>query len=83
MSGKEMVIKWIKAFFSKHFIKIVIGNFRHLFGITPDYYQQRYKICKKCSNLERTPIGEICGLCGCPLKSKLRVKDEKCLMNKF
>lgn len=30
-----------------------------------------------------TPIGEVCGLCGCPLKSKLRVKNEKCELDKW
>ena len=83
MSSKQMVIKWMKAFFSKHFTKIIVGNIRRLFNIEPYYYRHRYSICNKCANKELTPIGEICGLCGCPLKSKLRVEDEKCELNKF
>ena len=83
MSSGQMVIKWIKAFFSTHIINIIKGNFRRLFNIRPNYYEERYKICKVCSEKEETPIGEICGLCGCPLKSKLRVEDEKCYLNKF
>ena len=47
-------------------------------------YNKRYKQCKGCSNKETIEtIGEICGICGCPLQSKLRVKDEKCDLNKW
>ena len=83
MSSREMAIKWIKAFFSKKFTHILIGNFKRFLGFKPTYYSVRYGICKACLNREDSPVGEICGLCGCPLKSKLRVKDEKCEMNKF
>lgn len=37
------------------------------------------KQCKKCAYKVRIKgIGEICYICGCPLKSKLRVPREQC-----
>lgn len=83
MSCKEMVIKWIGAIFSSHIINIIIGNFKRLFHLGRSLYTERYRICAQCSEKEDTPIGEICGLCGCPLKSKLVVDNEKCLIKKW
>jgi len=31
---------------------------------------------------DKKPIGSICG-CGCRLDAKLRLKDEKCILNKW
>ena len=45
---------------------------------------ERMEICNKCN--EKTRITKniyICGLCGCVLDSKTRVKDEKCELNKW
>lgn len=47
-------------------------------------YLKRKAICNSCKEKKEHPIiGEYCGLCGCPLKSKLRVKDEQCKINKW
>lgn len=45
-------------------------------------YLKRVEICNKCINKRHHEvIGDYCDLCGCPLKSKLRVKSEKCKIN--
>ena len=78
-----MIRKWIKAIFT-HPVNIIKGNFNRLFGLNDLLYIHRYyKHCYKCKEKENSPIGEICGICGCPLESKLRVKNEKCEINKF
>lgn len=79
----NLISKWIKAIFTGHLIPIIIGNWRRLFKIKTDLYTERYLICCKCEYKEDSPIGEICGHCGCPLASKLRLEEEKCFMNKF
>lgn len=45
-------------------------------------FYKRYTICASCIDKKKAPIiGEYCDLCGCPLKSKLRVIDVKCEKN--
>lgn len=83
MSSKQMVIKWIKAIFQGHLISIIVGNFNRLFNKKQLLYNTRYEICRKCKYNQDTIIGEICGYCGCPLKSKLRVTDEECEIKKW
>lgn len=83
MSCKQMVIKWIKAIFSKHIFAIIKGNFNRLFRKEQFLFDTRYINCKDCNLKENSPIGEICGLCGCPLESKLRVLDEECEIKKW
>jgi hypothetical protein len=60
-------------------------------------YAKRYKHCEPCPSrsdadyLERHPItakittyfGSICTECGCPLKAKLRSKNESCPAGKW
>jgi hypothetical protein len=77
-----MVRKWIKGLLT-HPFTIIKGNLFRLFKRNNLLYKHRYIICIQCPNLEKTKIGEVCGLCGCPLKSKLRVKDEKCEINRW
>jgi len=75
---------WIKHIFSAELLHILKGNFNRLFSKEQRLYDSRYRICSSCSNREYiSPIGEICGICGCPLQSKLRVKDEICNLNKW
>lgn len=75
MSFKEMVIKcW----------HILEGNFKHLFKIYPKYAMNRLDICNKCSNKDYMPlVGYYCKICGCIIKSKICVKEEKCPHNKW
>lgn len=74
--------KWIIGIF-KHPINIIKGNWYRLKNDKYLLYINRYSKCKFCEELEKTPIGEVCGICGCPLKSKLRVEEEKCEMNRW
>jgi len=75
---------WIKHIFSIELLHILKGNFNRIFSKEQKLYDSRFKICSNCSHRERiSSIGEICGICGCPLESKLRVKDEKCDLNKW
>lgn len=48
-------------------------------------YITRKKICDECPHKKYSMLlgDEYCDLCGCPLKSKLRCKDEKCEINKW
>ena len=77
-----MINKWLKAIFT-HPIKIIKGNYYRLKNKNLILYLSRYQKCKRCKELENTLIGQVCGICGCPLKSKLRVKEETCKLNKW
>lgn len=77
-----MIKKWIKAIFT-HPIKIIKGNYYRLTNKNNLLYLSRYQKCKTCKHLENiNSIGEICGECGCPLESKLRLKDFECNYSK-
>lgn len=74
--------QWITGII-KHPLSIVKGNWFRFLDKNPLLYARRYKHCNFCEFKADSPIGEICDLCGCPLKSKLRVKDEKCELNRW
>ena len=77
-----MINKWIKAIFT-HPIKIIKGNYYRLTNKNNLLYLSRYQKCKTCKHLENiNSIGEICGECGCPLESKLRLKEFECNYSK-
>lgn len=78
----ELLIKWFKGIFN-HPIAILKGNWFRFKDKNNTLYTNRYNKCKTCLDLEDTPIGEVCGICGCPLKSKLRVPEETCELNKW
>jgi hypothetical protein len=42
-------------------------------------YQQRIQVCGNCDH--KKPL--VCGLCGCPLKAKLRALDSSCPDNRW
>lgn len=85
LSFRKMVItKWIKRFLSKHIVQIIKGNLNRLLGRNLKLYNLRYFYCKDCRQKRyNSVIGEYCNICGCPLKSKLRAKDEHCDLNKW
>lgn len=62
---------------------IFLGNLYNLFKINSFLYKKRIKICNKCNKKIVYSGIEVCGECGCPLSSKTRVPEEKCLMNKW
>lgn len=75
---------WFRHIFSSELLHIIKGNYNRLLHKKQSLFSSRYAICSKCSNRETyPPIGEMCGICGCPLQSKLRVKDETCALNKW
>ena len=63
-------------------INIIIGHLYNLFNINNKLYISRYTYCKDCIYKEKILGINYCSLCGCPLKDKLRVKDEHCLNDK-
>lgn len=70
----------------KIFIKIghiIIGTFRNIFNIKKDYDKKRYEICKQCEFIDSSVLGEYCSKCGCLIKSKIKVKNEKCILEKW
>lgn len=77
-----MLKKWLIGVLT-HPINIIIGNWFRLRDHNTKLYNIRYKQCQNCTEKEDTPIGEVCGICGCPLKSKLRVVNETCELDKW
>lgn len=61
---------------------IVEGNIKLIFGITTEEEEARYKICKTCKQYS-TVFFERCKLCNCILRAKIKVKKEKCKLNKW
>lgn len=78
----NLLNKWIKGAYT-HPINIIKGNWFRILDKNIRLYDRRYKQCINCSEKENTPVGEVCGLCGCPLESKLRVEEEACELNKW
>lgn len=68
----------------KELIHIIKGWYFYLFNKNEKLANKRITICKECSSLEHIDkLGDICGECGCVIKAKSRVKDEKCELNKW
>lgn len=75
MSCKQMVKK------IKH---ILLGTYYNLFHKKQEVAYPRLKICAQCEhNKVLFRFGNYCNICGCLLKSKTTVLDEKCPMNKW
>lgn len=62
---------------------IIIGNWRNLTGYQSDETRRRRSICKSCDHNIKFSGIRVCELCGCPIKSKTTVENEKCLSNKW
>lgn len=75
----SLLLKWVKGLFT-HPINIIKGNWFRCTNNNEVLYRIRYPKCYNCVHRQDSPIGEICGECGCPLDAKLRVKDEKCVI---
>lgn len=63
---------------------IIVGWWNWLFKKNTVLANKRLDICARCE--KRIPLTKneaYCDLCGCILSAKTRVKDEKCLMNKW
>lgn len=77
-----VIFKWIKGVLT-HPIRIIKGHWYNYKDKNNKLYKIRYKHCNYCKEKEDSRIGELCGLCGCPLKSKLRIREEKCELNRW
>lgn len=62
---------------SKKITNILTGWYKHLFG---EYdirmYKRRKAICNDCEYNNKKL--DLCRICLCPLKAKLKVEDESC-----
>lgn len=79
----------------KKFIQIIKGNLNRITGKEQQLYTNRYygeNGCNSCPNNSRgktkllgfIPIkDEICNICLCPLKSKLRVDNSECPIGRW
>ena len=68
----------------KNLPNILLGTFRNVFRIRPNYYKRRYSICKRCEYIKKAKgFGEYCDICGCIVKSKVSVKSETCYLGKW
>lgn len=62
---------------------IIIGNWRNIRGYQSDEQKRRLDICKTCEHNVKYMKTRICDQCGCILKSKASVENEKCVLNKW
>ena len=75
MSCRKMVRK---------IINIIKGWYFNLFNKHEQLAIKRIAICKQCNSCVKIDmLGDICDECGCVLSAKARVKDEKCVLNKW
>ncbi len=71
-----MVIKKLKH--------IILGNLYNIFNKKQDISNPRLEICYKCPYKKNIKgIGYICKKCGCILKAKTTIINEKCPLNKW
>ena len=62
---------------------IVLGWWFRITNSNYDLYKERIEICNSCDKKIKILGDDYCSACGCSLKAKCRVKDEKCLMDKW
>lgn len=75
VNGKNLVIK------IKHIIK---GTYNNIFKKEQELSRSRLVKCYLCKDKKYLfGLGFICKHCGCVLKSKTTVKDEKCPAGKW
>ena len=78
----KLIKQWIKGILVHPFV-VFKGNWFRAKNKNEDLFKKRYNKCKFCKDLEYTPIGEVCNLCGCPVESKLRVPEETCELHRW
>lgn len=65
-------------------ISIILGTFYNVFNKKKNISSPRLEICNKCQDKKYIfGIGYICKHCGCILKSKTTILNEKCPINKW
>jgi hypothetical protein len=51
--------------------------------VTRDEYQNRLTICESCNHKQTTLNINVCGLCGCVIRTKASVSNQSCPDNKW
>lgn len=70
------MIRWLK--------RVIIGWWNVITKKESEEAHRRYEICMKCDKRLKMGNGAgICSLCGCPIISKTRSPEEKCLNGKW
>lgn len=65
-------------------ISIIKGTYYNILGKHNLIYNKRMNICLACPKRKRIILFiNICGVCGCILRSKTRVLNEHCPLNKW
>ena len=64
-------------------LNILKGWYYKLFNKEEHLANKRLPICRQCPHKINIALGESCGLCGCVLDAKTRVKDEHCEIDKW
>lgn len=72
----------VKNLFNK-LKNIIIGNYRNLINYQSDETKRRRQICKTCESNIKFAGTRICSECGCIIKAKTTIENEKCLKNKW
>jgi hypothetical protein len=54
---------------------------KNLIKVQTVVYEERINICKSCPNF--IGLTTQCSLCGCPMKSKAKLPDSKCPIQKW
>ena len=68
----------------KKIINIIKGWWFNLFNKHEQLAIKRRATCNQCESCVQVDmLGDICDECGCVLSAKARVKDEKCVLNKW
>lgn len=63
---------------------IIEGWYRRLFKPLDEHEKRRLLICESCTDkIKITRREYVCSHCGCPIKSKIRAKNEVCVLNKW
>jgi hypothetical protein len=58
---------------------IAIGTFKNIFKLDSELSSARLRVCNICTDRDNSR----CGLCGCVLESKTRLKSAECPLGKW
>ncbi len=65
-------------------VNIIVGFFNMIFKRRQALSNYRLDICRGCNERVKIKIiGDFCSLCGCKLKAKTTVLNEKCELGKW
>lgn len=77
-------------------INILEGWGRYITGQIPQYAIDRAKVCGTCDHIQESTFemilkdntlkeveGQVCGVCSCPIITKVRARHSECPLNKW